>query len=137
MKQLINHPFWATHSLLVARVLMGGFFLLAGISKLQGGVDETTFYIEANGLPAPLLLAWAAVIFEIALGAAIILGSYFKEAALLLAAFTVIVSFLFHGPNLWATDAMQQVSFLKNMAVVAGLLFMAAHGPGRTWVLKK
>ncbi len=134
MKQILNHAIWNTHALLAARVLMGGFFLLAGIMKLQG-IDGVAGYISSVGLPIPLVLAWASALFEVGAGIAIITGKYFKEATLLLAAFVIVVSFLFHSPSTWG-DAMQQMMFMKNMAIVAGLLFMAAHGAGNTWKLK-
>ena len=135
MKQLFYHSIWDTHALLVARILMGGMFLLSGIQKFQG-IDGVAGYIASAGLPAPLALAWIVAVFEVLAGAAIILGKYFREAAILLAVFVVIVSFPFHGPGLWETDITQQIFFTKNTAILAGLLFMAAHGPGRTWRLK-
>lgn len=136
MNQILNHQIWNTHALLLARILMGGLFLLSGIQKFMS-IDGTAGYIANAGLPAALGLAWIAAIIEVACGAAIIVGRYFKEAALVLAAFTVILSFPFHGPATWAPDNMQQVMFMKNMAIVAGLLFMAAHGAGNTWSLRK
>ena len=126
---------WHTHALLFARVLMGGFFLLAGISKASG-IDGTVGMIAGAGLPMPLVLAWLAAILEIAAGAAIILGKYFKEASISLALFVFVISFIFHSPNSWAENMMQQLMFMKNMAIVAGLLFMAAHGAGKTWKVK-
>jgi putative oxidoreductase len=135
MNQVFNHPMWNTHALLLARVLMGGFFLLAGIGKVSG-IDGVAGMIGGTGLPAPLVLAWLTALLEIAAGAAIILGKYFKEAAITLAIFTFVISFIFHGPNSWAEDMMQQLMFMKNMAIVAGLLFMAAHGAGNTWKIK-
>lgn len=136
MNKIFNHPIWNTHALLFARVLMGGFFLLAGINKASG-IDGTAEMITGAGLPMPLVLAWLAAILEIVAGAAIILGKYFKEAALSLAVFTFVISFIFHAPNSWAENAMQQLMFMKNMAIVAGLLFMAAHGAGNTWKMSK
>lgn len=136
MNKVINHPFWRTHALLIARVLMGGLFVLAGVMKIQGGIDGTAMYIESAGLPAGLALAWFSALLEIIAGAAIILGYYFKEAAIALAVFVIVLSFPFHGPGTWDIDPSQQTVFLKNMAIVAGLLFMAAHGSGNTWSLK-
>lgn len=135
MEKILNHAIWTTHALLLARILMGVLFVLAGIQKLQG-IDGVAGYIDSAGLPAAVALAWLSGVFEILAGAAIILGYYFKEAALLLAAFVIVTSFVFHSPNMWAEDMTQQTMFLKNMAIVAGLLFMAAHGSGNTWKLK-
>lgn len=135
MNKILNHAIWNTHALLVARILMGGFFLLAGIMKLQG-IDAVAGYIGSVGLPIPMILAWASALFEVGVGIAIITGKYFKEATLLLAVFVVVVSFIFHNPSGWGEDMMQQMMFMKNMAIVAGLLFMASHGAGNTWKLK-
>lgn len=132
MNQIFNHSIWNTHALLVARVLMGGMFLLAGISKFQG-IDATAGMIAGAGFPAAVLLAWATAFLEVAAGGAIILGKYFKEAAITLAVFTFIISFIFHGPSSWESAMTQQLMFMKNMAIVGGLLFMAAHGAGNTW----
>ena len=50
-----------------------------------------------------------------------------------LAGFTLVASFLFH--NFWALPAdqvmMQQLMFFKNVAVVGGLLVLAAYGAGQ------
>ncbi len=134
MNQILNHPFWGTHALLIARLLMGGLFLLAGLQKLQA-IDGTAGYIASMGLPMPLIIAWAVTALEITAGIAIIVGKYFKEAALVLAVFVVLANFIFHSPSSWGENPMQQVSFMKNLAIIAGLLFMTAHGSGNTWKL--
>ena len=133
MNQIFNHIFWSTHALLIGRVMMGGLFLLSGIQKLQG-IDAVAGYISGVGFPAPLLFAWFAALLEVAAGAAIIIGKYFKEAAVTLAIFVFIITFIFHSPNNWEANSL---AFLKNMAIVGGLLFMAAHGAGNTWKLQK
>lgn len=55
-----------------------------------------------------------------------------RWAALALAAFTLAASFLFHP--FWSVPAdqqfMQQLLFMKNLAVTGGLLILAALGPG-------
>jgi len=98
----------------LGRILLGAFFIAAGLSKIAD-VNGTTAYIESVGLPAGMVLTIAAIIFEIG------------AAALALAVFTFLVSFPFHGPTLWADNPTQQLMFMKNMAIVGGLLFMAAH----------
>jgi len=135
MDKILNHQIWNTHALLLARILMGALFLISGIQKFQG-MEGITGYIGSAGLPAAGVLAWLVAILEVAAGIALIVGYYFKEAALALFVFVVLAAFLFHGPSLWAEQAMQQTMFLKNMAIAAGLLYMAAHGAGNTWKLK-
>lgn len=108
------------------RILVGAFFVLAGISKLMD-VAGTAGYIEAMGLPASTLLAVLALIVEIGAGGALIIGYKAKYAAVLLAAFVLIVSFPFHGPKMWADNPMQQILFMKNLAIMGALLFMSVH----------
>ncbi len=120
---------------LVGRILIGVLFLLAGISKVAG-IEGTTMYINSStSLPAAGLVAWLAAIIEIVCGAALIVGKKASKSALVLAVFTLLASFLFHGPGLWADAPMQQTMFMKNLAIIGGLLYIAAYGPGDGWSL--
>ena len=118
----------------VGRIIMGAFFFLAGVNKFIN-IDGTALYIESVGLPMPALLAWASAVFLVVAAGALIAGYQAKWAALLLAVFTLLVSFLFHGPASWAADpsGTQQLMFMKNLAIMGGLLFMAAHAGGPCW----
>jgi len=104
------------------------FFLLAGVSHVTH-IEGASDMIESTGLPAATLLAWIAGLFLIVAGAAMMSGYNAKHAALLLAAYVVLVSLLFHSPSAWAADTsgMQQILFMKNVAIAGGLLFMAKH----------
>lgn len=128
--------FFRSHGILIARILMGGMFALAGLDKLinSGG---TASYIGTVGLPENTALAFAIGLFEIIMGLAIIFGKKIAEAALLLALFVIVVSFLFHGPGVWADAPMQKVLFSKNAAILAGLLYIIAYGSGNTWKLDR
>jgi putative oxidoreductase len=132
MNQILNHPFWGTHALLIGRIGMGALFLVAGINKLNGGIEGLAGMIGSAGFPFAIAIAWLVAIFEVVTGAAIILGKYFKEATLTLAVFVFIITFIFHSPLDWAANSMP---FLKNMAIMGGLLFMGAYGVGNTWRL--
>jgi putative oxidoreductase len=116
---------------LVGRVLLALMFLLSGIGKI-GGFEGTVGYISSVGLPLPSVLAAGALVLEIVAGIALIIGYKTRWAALALALFTLVAAFLFH--NYWAMPAgqqmMQQIIFLKNLAVTGGLLMLAMAGPG-------
>jgi putative oxidoreductase len=109
----------------VGRVLLGLLFLVAGVNKLMAGVDGTAGMIESAGLPLPVLLAWIAIAIEIIGGAALILGWKTKQAAGILAAFTVLITLIYH-----ADFPSQLNAFLKNAAIVGGLLYAYVHGAG-------
>ena len=120
---------------LVGRLLLALLFLPAGISKI-GGFAGTIGYIASKGLPLPTVAAAIAVLVEVAGGLALIAGFGTRWAALALAGFTVVATFIFH--NFWGVPAdqamVQQLMFFKNIAVVGGLLVLAAHGAG-AWSL--
>jgi putative oxidoreductase len=120
---------------LAARLLMVVLFLPAGIGKLTGFAG-TVGYITSVGLPLPTLAAATALVVEIIGSLALLAGFGTRIAALVLAAFTLVASFFFHA--YWGVPAdqafMQQLLFFKNIAVVGGLLAIAANGAG-AWSL--
>jgi len=117
--------------LLVARFLLALMFVGAGISKLTG-LEGTAGYIASVGLPAAQLLAIGAGLLELVAGVLLIVGWQARWAALALAAFTLVATFIFH--RYWALPAeqqmMQQLMFMKNLAITGGLLFVFAFGAG-------
>lgn len=114
-----------------ARLLLALMFILAGFSKF-GALEGTAGYIASKGLPLPDLLAFATATLEVVGGLALALGLQARWAAAALALFTVAASFLFH--NFWALPAEQayvnQLMFMKNLAVAGGLLMVVAFGAG-------
>src|SRR5688572_19583005 len=118
-----------TYGTLLARFLVGGFFLYSGIAKAMGFAG-TVGFIGSVGLPMPEVLAVLTILVEVGAGAALILGFHMGLAAAALAVFVVLASFIFHGPGSWSADPMQQMNFLKNMCIVAALLYMMAYGAG-------
>jgi putative oxidoreductase len=116
---------------LTGRLLLAALFLPAGLSKLTG-FSGTVGYISSIGLPLPQIAAAVALVIEIVGGLALVAGFGTRVAALVLAGFTIVASVFFH--NFWAVPAeaqmVQQLMFFKNVAVVGGLLTLAAWGAG-------
>jgi putative oxidoreductase len=125
-----------TAATLVARLIFGGVFVMATAFKFAG-MDATAGYIAAAGFPFPLLLAWIAAFFEAGLAIALLTGAFFKEAALLAAAYVLFLGFAFHGPSHWEGNQAEFGFFVDHFTFVAGLLFAAVHGPGDRLVLRK
>ena len=118
---------------LIGRILLIGLFLVGGWGKING-LEGTGKYIASKGLPSPELLAMGTAALELIAPILIIIGFQTRLAALALAGFTLAASLLFH--NYWviadAAQASQQyLMFSKNMAILGGLLVLAAFGPGR------
>ena len=115
---------------LMGRILLALLFAPSGFSKI-GGFAGTVGYIASKGVPLPQLAA-AAIGIKLGLGLLLLIGCQTHWAALGIALFTVVITFIFH--NFWAVPAeqvmAQQQNFFKNMAAVGGLLTVAAWGAG-------
>ena len=107
---------------LVARILISGLFLLNGIFKISN-YDGTVGWMESFGIPGILLIP--AIILEIVGPILIILGYKAKIAAGLLSLFCVATAVIFHNDF---SDQMQLGSFLKNIALAGGFLFIYING---------
>jgi putative oxidoreductase len=116
-------------AILVARLIFAGIFAMGAAFKFAG-MSDTAGYIASAGFPFPLLLAWLAAIFEVALVLAFLTGAFFREAALLAAVYVVFLAFAFHGPSHWAGGPLEFGAFIDHFTFLAGLLFAAVHGPG-------
>ncbi|MDZ7938589.1 MAG: DoxX family protein [Rhodoferax sp.] len=116
---------------LAARVLLALLFVPAGFSKIAGFAG-TAGYIGSVGLPFPELGAVIAIVVELVLGLALLVGFQTRIAALVIAVFTVAAGVFFHA--YWSVPAEQvminQIMFMKNIAIAGGLLALVAFGPG-------
>jgi len=127
-----------TAAILVARLIFAGVFLMSAAFKFVFvGMDATAAEIAAAGFPIPLVLAWVAAFFETGLALAFLTGAFFTEAALVAAAYVLFLAFSFHGPNKFASNAMEFGFFVDHFTFIAGLLFAAVHGPGASLVLRR
>jgi putative oxidoreductase len=114
-----------TYAPLLARIFLAAMFLPAGFSKL-GDVAGFTGYLTSGGLPG--FLAWPSIIFEILLGASMLVGFQARIMGLLGAGFCVLTAVLYH---LQPADQMQMIIFFKNLGVAAAFLMIFAHGAGK------
>ncbi len=116
---------------LAGRLLLALLFLPAGLSKITGFAG-TAGYIASKGMPMAQAAAAAAIVIEVGGAIALIAGFGTRWAALVLAFFTLVATVVFH--NFWAMPPeqvmMQQLMFFKNIAVIGGLLTLAAWGAG-------
>jgi putative oxidoreductase len=116
----------------LGRIGLALLFIWSGYTKLAYTAANLA-YMKAYGMPAAEVLIWPAALFELVAGAMLILGWKARWAALALAAYTVIATLIFHA--YWNVPADQvldtQTHFMKNVAIVGGLLFVFAHGPAR------
>jgi putative oxidoreductase len=116
---------------LAGRILMSVVFLVSGLFKI-GGYTQFVGYAAAKGVPMPSVAIACAVVLELAGGLAILVGFQTKIAAWLLFLYLIPVTFFFH--NFWALQGAEQqnnmIHFLKNVAIMGGLVILAANGAG-------
>lgn len=117
---------------LVGRILLAAIFILSGWGKI-GGFDGTVGYIASKGLPLPQVGAAIAIVVELVGGILLVVGFKARWAALAILVFLIPTTFIFHA--FWAVPPeqvmTQQTAFMKNLAIMGGMLMVWAFGPGR------
>jgi putative oxidoreductase len=122
----------------IGRFLLAFIFLFSGARKIMG-YQATLGYMQSKGVfpamdiagyPLVEVLLMATIALEILGGLMLITGIGSRLAALALAAFTIVAGVIFH--DFWTVaDAMQYANqlnhFLKNVAIVGGLLIVATQ----------
>jgi putative oxidoreductase len=116
---------------LFGRILLSSVFILSGISKITAFAMEEG-YVVSRHLPLPAVALTIALIVELAGGLAILAGLYARFTAWILFLYMIPTTFLFH--NFWTMSAMDRydntIHFQKNLAIMGGLLLLAAFGAG-------
>jgi putative oxidoreductase len=127
---------------LIARVLLGWLFLVQGWTKLMNP-SSMVGYLTNLKVPAPDFWAWPAILGELAIGIALILGFATRYVSLFTVIYLIIATALAH--RYWEYPQAQQTNqynhFLKNIAIMSGALMLYVTGPGRfsldRWLRKK
>jgi putative oxidoreductase len=123
----------SSHSIvpLFGRVLIAAIFLISGFFKIAG-YSQVVGYAAAKGLPFSAVAIGCAAGVEILGGLAVLVGFKTRIAAWLLFLYLIPTTFVFH--NFWALEGMARqdnmTHFLKNVAIMGGLLILAANGAG-------
>ena len=117
---------------LVGRILLALIFIMAGWSKIKG-FDGTVGGIASKGMPMPQLMAIGAIVVELGGGLLLAAGLKARWAALAIFLFLIPATAFFH--NFWAMTGEEQMrnqgQFMKNIAIMGGMLMVWAFGPGR------
>ncbi len=113
---------------LVARIFLAVIFLRSGISKILD-FSGTQQFMSANGIPLALtgLLLVGSIIFELAGGLSVLLGYKARWGAIALIIFLIPATLIFHTNF---AEEMQVIQFLKNLALMGGLLMVVYFGSG-------
>ncbi len=113
---------------LLGRILLSVIFLFSGYSKLTHW-SSTAAAMASARIPAASLSLSVAILLEIAGGLAILAGYRTRLAGLLLFLYLAVVTLVFH--NFWsyhgAAEQAQAIQFLKNLAILGGLMGIVAE----------
>ncbi len=114
-----------------ARILLSLVYLINGVAMLANFSDVSAL-MASKGLPAPNVLLILTIALWLVGGACLVVGWWTRLAAYVLFFVTIPVTLIFHAP--WAADPAQLHNelnhFLKNLAILGGLLYFVAFGPG-------
>jgi len=112
---------------ILGRALIGLLFFMSGVSMaLTGGSGFIAGTLAFLG-PLAIVVAWVAIIVKIVAGGAIMIGKRVGLASASLIVFTILATALAHMN--WS-DPTQITATLKNLAIVGGLMYLMAYGPG-------
>ena len=107
---------------LIGRIFISLVFLLSGLNKI-GNYEGTVGWMESFGMPGIFLIP--AIILEVVAPILIIVGYKVRISSALLSLFCVATAVIFHNDF---SNQMQFISFMKNIGLAGGFLFLVVNG---------
>ncbi len=127
---LVDEPL-ASWLVLLARICLAGVFLVSGVHKAVWNQKAVAEFQMAR-VPVIALFLPLTIGLHLLGGMALVTGVYAREAALALAIFTLAATIRVHC--FWRMSGQQRLErsriAMGNLAVVGGLILLAAVGPG-------
>jgi putative oxidoreductase len=115
----------------LGRILLSLIFVFAGYRKLTT-VAATIVQMAHQGIPYSNVLVWGAIAIEFAGGLMLAAGLFTRWIAFALAVYIAVLAVLFHA--YWtvpAAEARNQFNaFYEHLAMIGGMLYVVAFGPG-------
>ena len=123
-----NEPLYEINDYLslVARISLSTIFLWSGINKILHPL-ATQENMSAHGMPFTSLFLAGAIALEILGGFSVLLGIKPRWGAVMLVVFLVPATLIFHHD---LRTEIEQAMFLKNLAMLGGLLMLIQYGGG-------
>ena len=108
------------------RFALAAIFLGSAVGKITN-YSDTLAKMEDAGIPMVQAALPGALAFLLVGGVSVVTGFMSSLGALLLLIFLALATFYFH---LDLGDPVQQIQFMKNLAIAGGLLTLMGSGPG-------
>lgn len=80
------------------RLIVGYGFIAHGYAKVMNGPDHFAASLQGLGVPAPHLMAWATIGFELLGGLAVLVGAYIPLVSLPLGVILLVAALTVHLP---------------------------------------
>lgn len=120
------------YSIAIGRFLLGLYFLLPGIRKFTAS-DKMLAYMQSHEIAFAQPLLWFAGTASVIGGVLLMSGRHVKLVAYGFVVYVLLVNFMLH--DFWTMSgdgvAHEMQNFVKNLAIVAGLLVLAGFAPNR------
>jgi putative oxidoreductase len=113
--------------MLLARFCIAFIFLMSGLGKVMNP-SGTQQYMDQYGMPLTSLFLIGAICVELLGGLSVLTGYKARWGALVLFLFLIPTTLIFHREF---SDQIQVIMFMKNLAIMGGLLLLVCHGAGK------
>ncbi len=119
----------------LGRVLFGLLFLMGAAFKIPGtgGFTAEAAMTAAAGVPFATIAVALAFLLEVVAGLALIVGWHARNAAFVLAVFTLALALIFYHDF---SNQMQMGEFVSHLGLIAGLLYVSVYGARHAAVKK-
>lgn len=118
--------------LLAARILLVLLFLIFGWDKLTN-YSGTVQYMIHVGAPLPHLATIIAIVMEVFVSLAILVGIATRPLSVLFALYTLGTGLIAH--HYWSMTGMarfeNEINFYKNISIIGAFLLLYVTGPGQ------
>jgi putative oxidoreductase len=135
-----NEPGFGRWAAIPLRAIVGYGFIVHGIAKMMNGPDHFAMSLRALGVPAPTLMAWATMGFELVGGLAILAGAWIPLFSVPLAAILLVAAITVHWPFGFSSIKLREVTadgpqfgppgYETDVLYLAALATLALGGPG-------
>ncbi len=105
------------------RIFISSLFIIEAVRKFFSP-DEGMMYMSQYGVPE--ILFYPSLVFEFVIPLVLIAGFKTRTVASVLLLFVLTVTIVFHTDF---SNSMQLISFLKNTAIMGGLLIIISNKP--------
>jgi putative oxidoreductase len=121
-------------------LIVGYGFIAHGYAKVMNGPDHFASSLQALGVPAPHLMAWSTIAFELIGGLAVLVGAYIPLISLPLSVILLVAAITVHLPYGFSSIKLRVVTaagpqfgppgYETNLLYIAALATLVLGGSG-------